>query len=120
MAVVVFVLGAIVGMAVLIFAFENQQPVTLRYLFAWQTPPLPLFAVLMAAVGVGFVVASLFGLAAYLRERKIVRQQRRSIADLQAELHTLRTLPLDVPSGSAGGRRGSDTPAPPASELSPR
>jgi uncharacterized integral membrane protein len=120
MALVVFVLGAIVGMAVLVFAFENQEPVALRYLFTWQTPPMPLFAVIMASVGVGFVIASLFGLAAYLRERKIIRQQRRTIADLQAELHTLRTLPLDVPSGSEGGPRGSDTSASPAGELSPR
>jgi uncharacterized integral membrane protein len=120
MAVVVFVIGAIVGMAVLIFAYENQEPVTLRYLLLWQLEPIPLFAVIIASVGVGFVIASLFGLAAYLRERRIVRQQRRTIADLQAELHTLRTLPLDVPSGPGGSRHGSDTPAPSAGELSPR
>jgi uncharacterized integral membrane protein len=120
MAVVVFVLGAIVGMAVLIFALENQEPVTLRYLFTWQTQPIALFIVIMASVGVGFVIASLFGLAAYLREHKIIRQQRRTIADLQAELHALRTLPLDVPSEAGGSRHGSDKPAPPAGELSPR
>jgi len=120
MAVVVFGLGAIVGMAVLIFALENQEPVTMRYLFTWQTQPVPLFAVIMASVGVGFVIASLFGLAAYLRQRKIIRQQRRTIADLQAELQTLRTLPLDVPSGSGGGMPGSDKPVPPAGALSPR
>ena len=78
MALIVFVLGAIVGMAVLLFAFENQEPVALRYLYTWQTPPIPLFAILMVAVGAGFVIASLFGLAAYLRERKIIRQQRRT------------------------------------------
>lgn len=119
MAVVVFVLGVIVGMAVLIFAFENQEPVTLRYLLTWQTPPIPLFAVMMASVGVGFVIASLFGLAAYLRERKVIRQQRRTIADLQAELHSLRTLPLEVPSGPEGGPHGP-APAPPTGELSTR
>ena len=120
MAVVVFVIGVIVGMAVLIFAYENQEPVTLRYLLTWQLEPIPLFVVIIASVGVGFVIASLFGLAAYLRERKIIRQQRRTIADLQAELHTLRTLPLEVPSGPEGGLRGSDTPAPPSGELSAR
>jgi uncharacterized integral membrane protein len=120
MAVVVFAIGAIVGMAVLIFAYENQAPVTLRYLFTWQMEPIPLFAVLMASVGIGFVIASLFGLAAYLRERKIIRQQRRTIADLHAELHSLRTLPLEAPSGAAGAQRGSDIPAPSAGELSPR
>src|SRR5919108_2685005 len=113
MAAIVFVLGAVVGMAVLIFAFENQEPVTLRYLFTWQTQPIPIFAVIMASVGVGFVIASLFGLAAYLRERKIIRQQRRTIADLEAELHRLRTLPLEVPSG-AGSLHGADAPSPPA------
>jgi uncharacterized integral membrane protein len=120
MALVVFVLGAAVGMAVLIFAFENQEPVTLRYLYAWQTPPIPLFAVMMISVGVGFVIACLFGLAAYLRERKIIRQQRRVIADLQAELRTLRTLPLDVPSDAGGGLHSPDKPAPAAGELPPR
>jgi uncharacterized integral membrane protein len=120
MALIVFVLGAAVGMAVLIFAFENQEPVTLRYLYTWHTPPIPLFAVIMGAVGAGFVTASLFGLAAYLRERKIIRQQRRTITDLQAELHTLRTLPLDVPSETMGGLHGSDKPAPAAGELPSR
>jgi uncharacterized integral membrane protein len=106
MALIVFVLGAIVGMAVLIFAFENQAPVALRYLYTLQTPPIPLF-----------IIASLFGLAAYLRERKIIRQQRRTIADLQAELRTLRTLPLDVPSETEGGLHSSDKPAPATGEL---
>jgi uncharacterized integral membrane protein len=119
MAVVVFVIGAMVGMAVLIFAYENQEPVTLRYLLTWQLEPVPLFVVIMASVGIGFVIASLFGLAAYLRERKIIRQQRRTIAELQSELQSLRTLPLDVPS-APGGVHGSDAAAPSVGELSPR
>jgi uncharacterized integral membrane protein len=117
MALIVFVLGAIVGMAVLVFAFENQEPVALRYLYTWQTPPIPLFAIIMVAVGVGFVIAGLFGLAAYLRERRIIRQQRRAIADLQAELHALRTLPLDVPAEPGAGRPGSDKPVPATGEM---
>ena len=120
MALIVFVLGAAVGMAVLIFAFQNQEPVTLRYLYTWHTPPIPLFAIILIAVGVGFVIASLFGLAAYLRERKLIRQQRRAIADLQAELHSLRTMPLDVPSDTGVDRHSSHTPAPTTSELPPR
>jgi uncharacterized integral membrane protein len=118
MAVVVFVLGVIVGMAVLIFALQNQEPVTLRYLFTWQTQPIPLFVVILASVGGGFVIASLFGLAAYLRERKIIRHQRRSIADLQAELHTLRTLPLNAPSGAGSGASGTNKPPSSAGEFS--
>jgi uncharacterized integral membrane protein len=120
MALVVFVVGAAVGMAVLIFAFENQEPVTLRYLYTWQTPPIPLFAIIMASVGVGCVIASLFGLAAYLRGRRIIRQQRRAIGDLQAELHASRALPLDVPSETGSGPRGLEKSAPAAGDLPPR
>lgn len=117
MAVMVFVLGAIVGMAVLVFGFQNQEPVTLRYLYRWETQPIALFIVIMAAAGCGFIIASLFGLAAYLRARATVRQQRREIADLQTELHRLHTLPLDVPTGL-----GSSEPSPArhtASSLDP-
>jgi uncharacterized integral membrane protein len=119
MALVTFVLGAVVGMAVLIFAFENMEPVTLRYLFTWQTRPIPLFSVIMAAVGVGFVIAGLFGVSAFLRQRRIVRQQRRQMLELQAELHRLRMLPMDAPVEESRLPRptGSDQPI---SELSPR
>jgi uncharacterized integral membrane protein len=116
-ALIVFGLGVIAGMAVLLFAFENQEPVALRYLYTWQTPPLPLFTIIMMAVGAGFAIASLFGLAAYLHERKTIRQQRRTIASLDAELHTLRNLPLDVPAVPDGARHPSEAPRPAAGEF---
>jgi hypothetical protein len=73
----------------------------------------------MAAVGGGFVMAGLFGVSAYLRQRQIVRQQRRQLATLEAELHRLRLLPIDAPLGDSGVT-GPTTPDLPASELSPR
>jgi uncharacterized integral membrane protein len=118
MAVVVFVLGAVVGMAVLLFALQNQEPVTLHYLSTWQTQPIPLFLVMLASVASGFVIASLFGLAAYLRQRKIIRQQRRTTADLQTELHSLRTLPIEAPSEMGSTASGADKPTPSAGEFS--
>jgi uncharacterized integral membrane protein len=118
MAVIVFVLGAIVGMVVLLFALQNQEPVTLHFLSTWQTQPIPLFVVMMASVASGFVIASLFGMAVYLRQRRINRQQRRTMADLQAELHALRTLPIEAPSGIGSGARGADGPASSADEFS--
>lgn len=120
MAVVVFTLGVIVGMAVLTFAFDNMQPVTLRYPFTGQTQPIPLFSVIMAAVGVGFAVASLFGFAAYLRQRRTIRQQVHLVAELQAEVHTLRTLPLDAPQGTTIGAAVDAKPPETTGELSPR
>jgi uncharacterized integral membrane protein len=117
MAVIVFVLGALVGMAVLLFALQNQELVALHFLSTWQTPPIPLVLVMVASVACGFVMAGLFGLAAYLRQRRIIRQQRRTIADLQAELRALRTLPTEAPSGVANAA-GADRPVSSADELS--
>jgi uncharacterized integral membrane protein len=119
MALVMFVLGAVVGMAVLVFALENMESVTLHYLLSWQTPPIPLFFVIMTAVGIGFVIAGLFGVSAYLRQRRIVRQQRRQVAELEAELQRLRLLPIDAPAGEAG-TIGPASPAIPTSEFSSR
>ncbi len=120
MAIFIFTLGMIAGMAVLTFAFQNRELVILRYLFAGETQPIPLSAVIMASVGAGFVMAGLFGLAAYLRQRRTIRRQKRTIADLQAELHTLRTLPLDVPAEPLGGARAPVQPPESTGELSPR
>jgi uncharacterized integral membrane protein len=121
MAVFVFVLGAVVGMAALLFALENMEPVTLRYLFHWQTQPIPFSYVIMTAVGVGFVVAGLFGMAAYLRKRRTIRQQQRTIAQLQAELLAQRLPRLDtaVEQGSRGSA-ASVKPADTTGELPPR
>ena len=121
MAVVVFVLGALVGMATLLFALENMQPVTLRYLFNWQTQPIPFSFVILAAVWVGFVIAGLFGVAGYLRIRRTVRQQQRTIAALQAELLALRVPRLDT--AAEQGSRGAAaavTPTETGGELPPR
>jgi uncharacterized integral membrane protein len=121
MAVFVFILGAVVGMAALLFALENMEPVTLRYLFNWQTQPIPFSFVIMTAVGVGFVVASLFGMAAYLRIRRIVRQQQRRIAELQAELLAQRLPRLDTAAEQGSrGAAASIKPADTTGELPPR
>jgi hypothetical protein len=59
-------------------------------------------------------------LAAYLRARKVIREQRRTIADVQAELHALRTLPLEAPPGPGGSPRRADIATPSTDELSQR
>lgn len=120
MAIAVFVLGVIVCFLVLTFAYYNTELVTLRYLLAGETRPIPLFVVILASAGVGFVLAGLFALAAHRRQRKTIRQQRQKIAELETELHTLRTLPIDTPPWPATGvATPADTPDR-SRELSPR
>ena len=120
MAIAVFVLGVIVGILVLTFAYDNTETVTLHYLLAWQTRPIPLFMVILASVGVGFVIAGLFALAAHRRQRKTIRQQRQKITELETELHALRTLPIDAPPWTASGVATPADTSDRSRELSPR
>lgn len=120
MAIAVFVLGVIVGIVVLTFAYDNTETVTLHYLLTWQTRPIPLFMVILASVGVGFVIAGLFALAAYRRQRRVIRQHLQKIGEMESELHTLRTLPIDaLPWPASGVATAADTPDR-SGELSPR
>jgi len=73
-----------------VFAIQNDQPVSIRYYFNWISPPLPLFLWVFAALLVGIIFS---GAMAYLSKFGLyarIRQHRKSIADLEAKLNELR------------------------------
>ncbi|MBI3325625.1 MAG: LapA family protein [Nitrospinae bacterium] len=117
---VAFALGVIVGMALLVFAIENKDPVRLGYFFTWQSQGIPLSLLILVAVWVGFALAALSSLMTYLRQRRTIREQQRTIAELRAGLCTLRTLPLHTSQGSASAPDSNAKPPPPTVELSSR
>ena len=117
---VAFALGVIVGMALLVFAIENKDPVRLGYFFTWQSQGIPLSLVIMVAVWVGFMMASLSSLAIYLRQRKTIREHKRTVAELRAKLCTPRPLPLNTSQGSASAPDSNAKPPQPTVELSSR
>ena len=90
-----FCLGAAIS-------YYNWSAVTFHYL-AGQAE-LPLIALLLGAFLAGVVVMWLLDLARLFVLSRDSRRQQRQIAQLEAELKSLRNLPLDAGS----------TPAPPA------
>jgi len=115
-----FAVGVVVGMALLVFAIENKEPVRLGYFFTWQSQGIPLSLVIMVAVWVGFAMAGLSSLLTFLRQRRTIREHKRTVAELRAELCTLRTLPLHPSQGSASGLDSQARPPQPPVELSSR
>jgi uncharacterized integral membrane protein len=85
-------LAALLAALVIVPVFWNGTPITVNLLFAsWNT-----------TVGVAVVVAAVLGAAAatmvltwqLLRLKMEVRRQTRRIAQLEQEVHGLRTLPI--------------------------
>jgi uncharacterized integral membrane protein len=68
------------------FSMQNADPITLNYYFGWETPPLPLFLLVMFAIFFGVVLAG----AGYLFDqwslRRALREKERRVAALENEL----------------------------------
>jgi uncharacterized integral membrane protein len=99
--VVAFCLGAAIS-------YYNRADVTFYYL-AGQVE-LPLIALLFGAFVLGVAVMWLLDLARLFVLSRDSRRQQRQIAQLEAELKSLRNLPL--------AQGGAEPPAPPARDLS--
>jgi uncharacterized membrane protein YciS (DUF1049 family) len=103
LAAVLFVAALVAGWR---FANANQAPVGVDYLLG-AVDGLPLWAVLVAAFGLGFALAGVLGLYQTVRLSLVARRWRKMANGLEREIHELRNLPLaaqqeGTPRGSAG------------------
>lgn len=77
------------------FCTVNREEITLRYFFGWETPPFPLFLLILAALVAGMVVGfsvgwgerwKLGGKSRDLRERvKALREEVKALTDQDKE-----------------------------------
>ena len=93
-------LALIVGVMVVgwRFASENQQPVSVDFVFR-QTGDVPLWQVILVSFGTGAGLVALFTLFGGVRNGLARRRYRKAIGGLEAEIHQLRNLPLAPDSG---------------------
>jgi uncharacterized integral membrane protein len=79
------------SLILLCFLYLNQGLVTITYYpgGGHQTPPVPLFAVIMLAVIAGVLMAGMIGFAEQLRLRFRLRQAQRASARLEKRLQDL-------------------------------
>ncbi len=93
------ILGMLVLAIVILFCFQNQDRVTLRFLlipvenYHWfEIPkvPLPLFSVVLCSVFLGIFIGLLGDVYRRYHLRKDLRQKQRTIERLEREMQSLR------------------------------
>ena len=67
------------------FSVENSQPLVLRYYFGFETPPLPLFLLVLFSVLVGVLLAGLGFLVDQHVLKRALREKDRQIDALKRE-----------------------------------
>jgi len=97
-----YVLMAVIGAAVAIFALQNLDPVVIRFV-AWRIEGAPLALVVLLALITGVVLTALVGLVQQWKLRSRVRHLERSLAQAEAQ------APL-APGRLEGGRPRPDAP----------
>ncbi len=81
MGQIALILSLVLAAGVAMFAVQNAGPVLIRFGF-WSVE-LSLVVVILVALAVGAVLASLIGLPGWLRDRRRLRQQSRQLEALR-------------------------------------
>jgi uncharacterized integral membrane protein len=77
-AISLFILAAAIG-----FALLNDQPISLRYYFGWESISLPLFLWAFFSVFIGLIISGLMSAFAKIDLHSRIRLQKKVIAELE-------------------------------------
>jgi len=92
--IVIYLLMALVGALMTVFAAQNIDPVVIRFV-TWRIDGMPLALVILLSLLIGVVFASLSGAVRVWKLRYRVRQLENQVAQLTAQVGQ---------SGSGGGQ----------------
>jgi uncharacterized integral membrane protein len=84
------VLLTLLFIAGITFAVENTQPFVLRYYFGLESPPIPLFLLVLLSVLLGIFLAGVGFLFDQWSLRRALRQKERELESLRKELKPYR------------------------------
>jgi uncharacterized integral membrane protein len=82
--VAVYVVMALIGAAIAVFALQNLDPVVIRFM-TWRIEGAPLALVVLLSLITGTVLASLIGIVRSLKLRSRIRQLEHRLAQAQAQ-----------------------------------
>lgn len=81
--VLIYLLIAVIGAGVAVFALQNLGPVVIRFL-GWRVEGTPLAMVILFSIVAGVLVSALIGLVQQLRLRARIRQLENRLAHVSA------------------------------------
>ena len=61
----------------------------------WVSSPIPVYLYILLAFVIGVVVSMAYFLLEKLRQRRVIKKKQQQINNLEKELSTLRTIPLE-------------------------
>jgi uncharacterized integral membrane protein len=101
------IIKTIVIAAVVIFATLNMQTVQLEYFYGKEPVSLPLFLIIILAVFVGIILATLVAVSEKMRTRKEINNLKKNLKEAEKEINRLRNLPLSKEKNSSGEHSGA-------------
>jgi uncharacterized integral membrane protein len=90
--VALYVVVAVIGAAVAVFALQNLDPVVIRFL-AWRIEGAPLALVILLSLVMGTTLAALIGAVRHWKLRSRIRHLEHRLAQAQAAAAPGRSLP---------------------------
>lgn len=96
-------LVALLLLLALTFFLQNQeQEVTLRYLFGLKSASTPIYKPILSAFAVGILVAAILLLPAWIRGRLELRRKTKALQEAEADLERLRSAIEKTVRGPSG------------------
>ncbi len=65
------------------FALHNDELISLRYYFGWESIPLPLFLWAFLAFLIGLIISAFYALLAKINMRFRLQQMKRLVAEME-------------------------------------
>jgi uncharacterized integral membrane protein len=82
--------GILLLLSLAFFLQNQEQEVTLRYLFGLRSASTPIYKPILSAFVVGILVASILLFPAWIRERIELRRKTKALQEAEADLDRLR------------------------------
>jgi uncharacterized integral membrane protein len=79
--------------AAISFAIQNDQPVSLRYYFGWESLRLPLYLWAFLSFFIGLIISGLISSLSKIRLHAQIRQQKKAVVELEKKRNALKSTP---------------------------
>ncbi len=95
----------------MVFAWQNQGEEVHVVFFTWDSGNLPVFLLILLSFGAGVIITSVIGIVEGMRIRMTNVKLRRKLKKLEAEVDSLRNLPLGAPLAAPAGPGAARAPS---------
>ncbi len=116
MWIVRWILGAIIILAVLGFALQNQDTSASVTIINWTSPQIPLYILLYISFGIGLLFWALVSIFNILKQKGAILKLQRENRKLREEISRLRNIDIDELVTEESADKEEELPAEPAAE----